>query len=70
MFMTEKVFISEQIQEYKSGALVEISNKFSIQSIDFSYMILQLRFNSLENFITMLYEFQKHSGLVVLLEKS
>ena len=70
MFMTEKVFISEQIQEYKSGALVEISNKFSIQSIDFSYMILQLRFNSLENFITMLYEFQKHSGLVVLLERS
>ena len=68
MFITEKVFISEQIQEYKFGALVEISNKFSIKLTDFSYMILRLRFDSLKNFITMLYEFQKHSGLVVLLE--
>ena len=70
MFVTETVFISEQIEEYKFGELLEINDKFSIKLNTFSYMTLHFRRNSLENFITILHDFEKHSGEIVLLGRS
>ena len=48
--------------------MLEISDKFSFGY--FSYMISQYWFNILESFITILYDFEKHSGLTVLFERS
>ena len=42
-FVFETTFTSEQIAENKFGALLEISDKFSIKFNVFSYMILQFR---------------------------
>ena len=41
LFVTEAVFISEQITECRFGALLEISDTFSFKLNVFSYMILQ-----------------------------
>ena len=57
MIAIEEVFISEQIKKYWSGALIDIS-------------ILQCRLNIFEYFITILYDFEKHIGYEVLLERS
>ena len=40
MFVFETVFISEQIAQYRSGALLEISDKFITKLNFFNYMIL------------------------------
>ena len=40
------------------GALLENSDTFSTKYV-FSYMILQFRLNSMENFLTMLHDFEK-----------
>ena len=42
-FLFETAFISEQIEENRFGALLEISDKFFTKFNAFSYMILQLR---------------------------
>ena len=42
-FVFETVFISEQIKENRSGALLESSDKFVTKFNFFSYMILQFR---------------------------
>ena len=42
-FVFETAFISEQIAENRSGALLEISDKFITKFNIFSYMILQFR---------------------------
>ena len=55
-FVFETVFISEQIAENRFASLLKISEKFITKLNVLSYMILQ--FNSLENFITMLYDFK------------
>ena len=68
MFITEAVFISKQIKEYRFKALLEISDKFSSKLNYFSYIILQCWFNILENNITVMYDFGKHSGRIVLFE--
>ena len=68
MFITEAVFISKQIKEYRFKALLEISDKFSSKLNYFSYIILQCWFNILENNITVMYDFRKHSGWIVLFE--
>ena len=39
MFVVETVFIPEQMAEYKIGALLEISDKFSTNLNVLSYMI-------------------------------
>ena len=70
MFVIKTVFISGKITEYRFGALTEISDKFSIKLNLFSYMILQCWLNILENFITILYGFQKDSGQVALHERA
>ena len=67
MFVTEGVFISEQIAEWMFGALLEVfSSKLNV----FSYMILQCWINILESFVTILFGFEKHSAMVVLSEKA
>ena len=63
------LYISEQITMYRFEALSEISDKLSIKLNVFSYMILQCCLNILEKFITILYDFEKHSGWVVSLER-
>ena len=68
MFVTETVFISEQITQCKFKGLVEISDKLSRKLNVFSDMILQCWLNNLENVITT-YGFEKKSGWVVLLER-
>ena len=62
------LYISEQITMYRFEALLEISDKLSIKLNVFSYMILQCWLNILKKFITILYDFEKHSGQVVSLE--
>ena len=69
LFVTEALLISEQIIEWRFGALLEISNKFSSKLNAFSYMIFQCWFNILESFINILYDFEKHSGKVIFLER-
>ena len=69
MFVTKTMFISEQIAEYRFGAFLMISDKFSTMLNVFSYMILPCWLHNLENFITILYDFEKHSGYVVLFRK-
>ena len=68
MFITEAVFISKQLKEYRFKALLEISDKFSSKLNYSSYIILQCWFNILENNITVMYDFGKHSGWIVLFE--
>ena len=68
MFITEAAFISKQIKEYRFKALLEISDKFSSKLNYSSYIILQCWFNILENNITVMYDFGKHSGWIVLFE--
>ena len=43
MFEIKTVTISEEITEYKFGALLEISDKFITMLSAFSYMIVQFR---------------------------
>ena len=45
-----------------SAGLLEISDKYSTKLNDFSYVILQFSHKSLENAITILYDFEKKSG--------
>ena len=45
--------------EYKSGALLEISDKFSNNWNVFSFVIFQFSLNCLQNIITALYDFGK-----------
>ena len=61
-------FIPEQISENKFRVLLEISDKFSSKLNACSHIILQCWLSNLENFITILYDSQKPSGLVVLPE--
>ena len=61
-------FIPKQISERKFRVLLEISDKFSSKLNAFSHIILQCWLNIFENFVTILYDSQKRSGLVVLLE--
>ena len=69
LFAIEAIFISEQIVECRFGALLEISEKFSSNLNVFCYMILKCWLHYiLESFITILYDFDKHSGSVVLSE--
>ena len=73
-FLFETTYITEQIEEYRFGALLKISDKFITKFNVFSYIISQFRLktglsNSLENFKTILYDF-KNSGQVVLLKSS
>ena len=68
MFVIKAVFISEKITNDRFGALLETNKRFSTKLNVFSYRILQFSLNSLKNFITILYEFEKQSGKVVLLE--
>ena len=42
-FISETVFISQQIGEYRFGALLEISDKFTTKIKGFSQMIFQFR---------------------------
>ena len=42
-FVSETVFISEQIRENRFGALLEISDKFITKFNVSSYMVLQIR---------------------------
>ena len=56
MFVTEAVFIPEQIEQYKFGVLSKINGKFSLKLNNFSCMTLQFRLNSLRNFITILHD--------------
>ena len=42
-FVSETVFISEQIRENRFGALLEISDKFITRFNVSSYMVLQIR---------------------------
>ena len=69
LFVTEALLISKQIIEWRFGALLEISNKFSSKLNAFSYMIFQCWFNILESFINILYDSEKHSGKVIFLER-
>ena len=57
--MLKTVFISDQISEYKFGALLEISDDFSTKLNSFIYMISGLRLKSLDNFVTILCGFEK-----------
>ena len=73
-FLFETTYITEQIEEFRFGALLKISDKFITKFNVFSYIISQFRLktglsNSLENFKTILYDF-KNSGQVVLLKSS
>ena len=43
MFVSETVFVLEQIAENRCGALLEISDKFITKLKAFNCMILQLR---------------------------
>ena len=54
------VFISEKITEYRFEAMLEFSDKFSTKLNVFSF--LQCWLNILENFLTILYDFEKQSG--------
>ena len=70
MCITEALLISEQITEWRFGSLWEISNKFSSK-----LGVLAIWFNSAgltfwKVFITILYDSEKCSGLVVLLGHS
>ena len=56
MFVTEAVFIPEQIEQYKFGVLSKINRRFSLKLNNFSCMTLQFRLNSLRNFITILHD--------------
>ena len=49
--------------------MLEVSDIFSTNLNVFGYVICQFRLNILKSFITMLYDFMKDSGSVVLLEK-
>ena len=69
MCVTEAVFIPEQIEQYKFGALSKINGKFNLKLNNFNCMTLQFRLNSLRNFITILHDFEKYSSEVVLLKK-
>ena len=60
--------ISEQITECWFGVFLEISDKFSSNLTVFSYIILQCWLNILGSSIIILYDFEKHSGWVFLLE--
>ena len=62
MFVNELVLISEQITEYMFGALTENNDKFSSKLNIFRYLILQCWHKILENFITIMHDFEKHSG--------
>ena len=65
MFATEAVLISEQITEGRFGALLEISDLLSSKlKAKCSAGLI----NILESFRTILYDFEKHSGVIVLLE--
>ena len=67
-FVIEAVLVSEKIAQYRFGSLLETRDKFGCKLNAFSYMILQCSLNILENFITILYAFGKHNGLVVLIK--
>ena len=43
MFIFDALFLSEQFEENRFGALLEVSDKFIIKLNIFSYMILQFR---------------------------
>ena len=68
-FVIEIVFISEQVTEYRFRALLQISDKFITILNVFSCMILQFRFTSLDNFVTILHESEERSGQVILLNR-
>ena len=68
IFVIETVlFISEQTAEYRFKALLEISGKFSARV---SYMILQCWLSILNKFTTILYNFEKRCGRVVLIKRA
>ena len=67
-FVSETVFISEQIRENRFGALLEISDKFITKFNVFSYIFLQSGLKQFGKFQTNTV-WLKRSGYVVLLER-
>lgn len=65
LFVYEEIFISEQIREHRLGTSLKISDKSSSTLNSFTLLILQC----LLSFTTELYDFEKHYGLEVLLER-
>ena len=58
----------KKITEWQFGALLEITDKYS-SKLDVLAIWLTVFINILGNFITILYDFKKHSSLVGLLER-